>query len=141
MIGTHRSHSYFKVLTTRSTIENAQAGVKTVLNTGAGNDLVDVKAVSSHTFVNLGAGDDTINVHDDSHLLEPFQGNLSNADMAQLVATTAETKAGDLSFSTNDSDKDPFNFRIAGTVGAAAANLALGKIYVKDEGSTDYPYL
>jgi hypothetical protein len=37
------------------TIDNTQAGVKTVLNAGAGKDLVDVKAVSGHTFVNLGA--------------------------------------------------------------------------------------
>src|SRR2546426_5590203 len=32
---------------------------------------------SGHTFVNLGAGDDVINVHDDSHTLEPFQGLLT----------------------------------------------------------------
>ncbi len=45
----------------------------------------------------------------------------------RLDTTTAGTKAGDLSFATNDSDENPFNFRIAGTVNAPVANLALGK--------------
>ena len=32
------------------------------IDTGAGNDLVDVKGITGHTFVNLGAGNDTLNV-------------------------------------------------------------------------------
>jgi uncharacterized delta-60 repeat protein len=53
----------------------------------------------------------------------------------RLDTTTAGTKADDISFATNDSDENPFNFRITGTVTAAAANLALGKTAVA---STSY---
>ena len=34
----------------------------TRIDTGAGNDRVDVKGITGHTFVNLGAGNDTLNV-------------------------------------------------------------------------------
>jgi hypothetical protein len=56
----------------------------------------------------------------------------------QLNTATAGTKAGDISFSNNDSDENPFHFRITGTVTAASANLALGKTAVA---STTYPGL
>src|SRR6185437_13532007 len=34
----------------------------TRIDTGAGNDRVDVEGITGHTFVNLGAGNDTLNV-------------------------------------------------------------------------------
>ena len=39
----------------------------------------------------------------------------------RLDTATAGTKSGDVSFSTNDSDENPFNFRITGTVGTGSA--------------------
>ena len=53
----------------------------------------------------------------------------------RLDAATMGTKAGDLSFSTNDRDENPLNFRITGTIATAVANLALGKTAVA---STSY---
>jgi uncharacterized delta-60 repeat protein len=47
----------------------------------------------------------------------------SDTFTVQLDATVAGPKEGDISFSTNDPDENPFNFRVAGTV----ANLALGR--------------
>ncbi len=69
------------------TISATQAGTKTVLNTGAGADLVEVKSVSGHTFVNLGAGADTINIHDDANRLQNLAGLLTvSGDIAQATA-------------------------------------------------------
>jgi hypothetical protein len=39
----------------------------------------------------------------------------------RLDTATAGTKTGDVSFTTNDSDENPFNFRITGTVGTGSA--------------------
>jgi hypothetical protein len=60
----------------------------------------------------------------------------SDTFTVRLDTVTAGTKAGDISFATNDNDENPFNFRITGTVNAAATNLALGKTAVA---STSYP--
>jgi len=64
-------------------------------------------------------------------LTEGLSGSLapgaSDTFTVRLETTTGGTQAGDLSFATNDSDEDPFNFRVTGTVNAASANLALGK--------------
>jgi hypothetical protein len=57
----------------------------------------------------------------------------SDTFTVRLDTTTAGTKAGDISFTTNDSDENPFNFRITGTV--IGGNLALGKTAVA---STSY---
>jgi hypothetical protein len=56
-----------------------------------------------------------------------------------LDTATVGTKAGDISFTTNDSDENPFNFRITGTVNAAATNLALGKTAVASTSYTGFP--
>ena len=50
----------------------------------------------------------------------------SDTFTVQLDTALAGTKAGDVSFSTNDPDENPFNFRIAGTV-VAGGNLASGR--------------
>ena len=52
-------------------------GTKTTLNTGMGEDVVDVKSIAGHTFVNLGADSDKINIHSDSHTLEDMLGLLT----------------------------------------------------------------
>ena len=62
------------------TFTNVPAGVrapKTTINTGAGNDLVDVKGLSGHTFVNLGAGSDVINVSNDQQQLSDLAAMLT----------------------------------------------------------------
>jgi C1A family cysteine protease len=62
----------------------------------------------------------------------------SDTFTVRLDVTTPGTKAGDISIATNDSNENPFNFRITGTVTTAATNLALGKTAVA---STIYPGL
>ena len=50
---------------TVDTFTGVPAGLRapqTTIDTGAGNDQVDVKGITGHTFVNLGAGNDTLNV-------------------------------------------------------------------------------
>ena len=47
------------------------------IDTGAGKDTVDVKGITSHTFVNLGAGNDTLNVHTDQQTLSELEGLLT----------------------------------------------------------------
>jgi hypothetical protein len=59
------------------TVINTPAGTKTSIDAGDGNDLVDVKSISDHTFVNLGAGADTINVSNDAHTLAGLTGLLT----------------------------------------------------------------
>jgi len=63
----------------------------------------------------------------------------SDTFTVQLDTTTMGTKSGEISFSTNDYDENPFNFRITGTVTAAAANLALGKTAVASTSYTGLP--
>lgn len=58
------------------TIDDTHAGA-TTLNTGMGNDLVDIRQVSGHTFVNTGAGSDTVNVHNQAHSLNDLRGLLT----------------------------------------------------------------
>jgi endo-1,3(4)-beta-glucanase len=60
----------------------------------------------------------------------------SDTFTVRLDTTTTGTKAGEITFATNDSDENPFHFRITGTVNPAVANLALGKMAVA---STSYP--
>jgi hypothetical protein len=52
----------------------------------------------------------------------------SDTFTVRLDTATAGIKAGDISFTTNDGDENPFNFRITGTV--IGGNLALGKTAV-----------
>ena len=67
------------------TISDTPQGTKTTLNTGAGDDLVDVLGISGHTFVNLGAGSDTIDVHDNSDTLAHMLGLLTvSGDVPQV---------------------------------------------------------
>jgi hypothetical protein len=76
-------------------------------------------------------------------LTEGLSGSLapgvSDTFTVRLETMTAGTKAGDISFATNDSDENPFNFRITGIVNAAAANLALGKTAVASTSYTGFP--
>ena len=58
------------------TIDDTHAG-KTVVNTGAGNDVVYVKTISGHTYVNLGAGSDSITVTSDADKLNQVLGLLT----------------------------------------------------------------
>ena len=51
----------------------------------------------------------------------------SDTFTVRLDNATVGTKSGDVSFSTNDGDENPFHFRITGIVTAVAANLALGR--------------
>jgi len=57
----------------------------------------------------------------------------------QLDTASAGTKTGDITFGNNDSDENPFNFRITGTVNPAAVNLALGKTAVASTSYTGMP--
>ncbi|MCL5735096.1 MAG: discoidin domain-containing protein, partial [Actinobacteria bacterium] len=67
-------------------------------------------------------------------LTEGLSGSLapgaSDTFTVRLDNATLGTKSGDVSFSTNDADENPFNFRITGVVTTASANLALGKTAV-----------
>ena len=63
----------------------------------------------------------------------------SDTFTVQLDTTTAGTKTGDISFATNDSDENPFNFQITGTVIGATANLALGKTAVASTSYSGFP--
>ncbi len=57
-------------------------------------------------------------------LTEGLSGSLapgvSDTFTVRLDNATVGTKSGDVSFSTNDADENPFNFRITGIVAAAA---------------------
>jgi len=59
------------------TVVDTPQGTVTRINTGGGNDLVDVRKVSDHTFVNTGAGNDTVNVHNDLQQLSDLRGLLT----------------------------------------------------------------
>jgi hypothetical protein len=73
-------------------------------------------------------------------LTEGLSGSLapgeSDAFTVRLNTSAPDLCWGDVSFTTNDSDENPFNFQIIGDV--EAANLALGKTAVA---STAYPGL
>ncbi len=76
-------------------------------------------------------------------LTEPLSSILapgaSDTFTVRLDTAAVGTKAGDISFATNDSDRNPFNFRITGTITAAATNLALGKTAVASTDYSGYP--
>jgi uncharacterized delta-60 repeat protein len=61
---------------------------------------------------------------------EPLASSLapgaSDTFTVRLDADVQGTKTGDVSFATNDSDENPFNFRITGHVGSAAEITVLG---------------
>ena len=65
---------------TVDTFTNVPDGTRaplTQIDTGAGNDLVDIKGITGHTFVNLGAGNDTLNIHNDAQTLTDLAGLLT----------------------------------------------------------------
>ena len=65
---------------TLDTFTNVPADTRapqTQIDTGAGNDLVDLKGITSHAFINLGAGNDTLNVHNDAQTLTEIAGLLT----------------------------------------------------------------
>ncbi len=76
-------------------------------------------------------------------LTEGLPGSLapgaSDPFTVRLDTATAGTMSGDISFATNDSDENPFTFRITGTVMTAAANLAWGKTAVASTTQSGYP--
>jgi uncharacterized delta-60 repeat protein len=76
-------------------------------------------------------------------LTEALSTNLasgaSDTFTVRLETTTAGTTAGEIWFSTNDADENPFNFQITGTVTTAGANLALGKNAVASTSYTGLP--
>ncbi len=76
-------------------------------------------------------------------LTEGLSGSLapgaSDTFTVRLDNATVGTKSGDVSFSTNDADENPFNFRITGTVNAVAENLALGRPAVASTSYTGFP--
>ncbi len=51
----------------------------------------------------------------------------SDTFTVRLDTATTGTKTGEISFTNNDSDENPFNFTITGTVTTTSENLALGK--------------
>jgi hypothetical protein len=85
----------------------------------------------------------TVTVPTGFTLTEGLSGSLapgaSDTFTVQLDTVTLGTKAGDISFATNDGDESPFNFRITGIVPAAAANLALGKTAAASTSYTGFP--
>ncbi|WP_428938320.1 FG-GAP-like repeat-containing protein [Fontivita pretiosa] len=56
----------------------------------------------------------------------------SDTFTVRLASGTSGTFAGDLSFATNDANENPFNFRISGSVTAAAAPSVLWSAYNVD---------
>ncbi len=76
-------------------------------------------------------------------LTEGLSGSLapgaSDTFTVRLDNATIGTKSGDVSFSTNDADENPFNFRITGTVAAVVANLALGRPAVASTTQSGFP--
>src|SRR6185295_16612756 len=71
------------------TIQDTPAGTLTRVNTGRGDDLVDIKKVSGHTFVNGGAGSDTFNVHNDQQKLSDIAALLTlSGDSPQANVVT-----------------------------------------------------
>ena len=66
---------------------------------------------------------------------DPLSGSIaagsSDTFTVRLDATTVGTKSGQISFTTNDSDENPYNFAITGTVtGSPPANAELAFSYV-----------
>ncbi|HET7129920.1 MAG TPA: hypothetical protein VFJ93_12675, partial [Gaiellaceae bacterium] len=67
------------------TFTNVPAGTrapKTTINTRGGNDVVDLKGITGHTFVNLGGGSDTINVSNAAQRL---------TDLAALLTVSGDS--------------------------------------------------
>jgi len=62
----------------------------------------------------------------------------SDTFTVQLDTVTLGTKSGEVSFATNDSDENPFNFTITGIV-SPVGNLALGKAAVASSTYTGFP--
>ena len=50
----------------------------------------------------------------------------SDGFSVQLVGSTVGTKSGDVSFTNNDADENPFNFAIAGSVTAPEITVLRG---------------
>ncbi len=72
----------------------------------------------------------TVTVPTGYTVTEPLAGSLapgaSDTFTVRLNTATAGTKSGDLSFSNNDSDENPFNFRITGVVSLPLAEQFTG---------------
>jgi len=63
----------------------------------------------------------------------------SDTFTVQLDAATLGTKSGEVSFTTNDSDENPFHFAITGAVNPVVVNLALGRTAVASTTYTGFP--
>ena len=120
-------------------------------STADGTDFGSVaqgEAVVSRTFTvrNDGTGTLTlgaVTVPTGYTLTEGLSGSLaagaSDSFTVRLDTATPGTKTGDVSFTTNDSDENPFSFRITGTVVVAGANLAAGRPAVASTSYTGLP--
>ena len=62
---------------TRFTIKDTPPSTLVRVNTGAGDDVVNVEKIESHTFVNAGAGNDIVNIHNTSQQLSDLLGLLT----------------------------------------------------------------
>ena len=70
------------------TIDNTPPGTKVNIDMGAGDDVVNVNAISGHTSIDLGAGNDTVNVTPIAETLMTLYGLLTIAgDIPQAVVT------------------------------------------------------
>ena len=59
------------------TIHDTPPSTLVRVNTGAGDDVVNVEKIEGHTFVNLGAGNDVVNIHNTQQQLSDLLGLLT----------------------------------------------------------------
>ena len=72
---------------TFTNVPDGSRAPQTQIDTGGGNDVVDVKGITGHTMVNLGAGNDTLNVHNDAQTLTELAALLTaSGDSPQATA-------------------------------------------------------
>jgi VCBS repeat-containing protein len=143
------------------TIANTAPGAITKLNTGPGNDVVNVQAMSGHTFVDSGAGNDTVNIHDGLHTLQDMLGLLTvtggvpQASVLRLVngapqgtstsavdevqQVTVDATGGTFMLSLDGATAGPLAYNISATdLATALANLATigaGNVMVTQTGN------
>ena len=127
--------------TTPSLIDNTDFGVTTV-----GGSAI------SHSFLVRNDGSETlllgsVSVPTGFTLTEGLSGSLapgtSDTFTVRLETTTPGVKSGEVSFATNDSDENPFNFAITGTVtspGVPQVTVTLSPLAVAEDGPTNLVY-
>ena len=79
----------FTINDSSSNLAEAPISPFITVNTGGGDDVVDVKAISGHTTVNLGAGNDEITITNENQTLEDLLGLLTvSGDVPQVAVET-----------------------------------------------------